>query len=66
MSAWRNVQRCDGDLATLAFQIKRGFQMTKEMYTPQIKIVEFSEEDIFCNFTGSIVVDGNTTTDEQC
>ena len=41
--------------------------MTKEMYTPpQIKIVEFSEEDIFCNFTGSIVVDGNTTTDEQC
>ena len=41
--------------------------MTKEMYTPQIKIVEFGEEDVFCNLTSSTITpDYGTETDEQC
>ena len=37
--------------------------MTKEMYTPpQIKIVEFGEEDVVCS---DVKLDGDTTTDEQ-
>ena len=40
--------------------------MTKEMYTPpQIKIVEFGEDDVVCA-SGTIEIDGDTTTDEQC
>ena len=40
--------------------------MTKEMYTPEAAVVEFGQEDVFCNFTASIEIDGDTTTDEQC
>ena len=40
--------------------------MTKEMYTPQIKIVEFGEDDVFCNIIPSTITpDPDTETDEQ-
>ena len=39
--------------------------MNKEMYTPpQIKIVEFGEDDVVV-CSGSITPDPDTTTDEQ-
>ena len=38
--------------------------MTKEMYTPQIKIVEFSEEDVVCESIPAGGIGGDHETEE--